>query len=225
MPASSPRPSAPAALIFDLDNCLAPAKTVGEDLFEPAFQAVRAVNHGKLSEAELSAAFAACWIHPLDWVAQRHGFSPEMLAAAWEVFRNMEAPPLLGGYDDLHLLKTLPLPRYLVTSGFRRLQEGKIRALGLAPHFAAIHVDAIDDPVPRGKEALFRHIRESGGFAADQVVVIGDNPDSEIKAGIALGMITVQILRPGVQSGENAWHYVEGLEELAALLKELFPGL
>jgi hypothetical protein len=29
------------ALIFDLDNCLAPANAVGEELFEPAFDAIR----------------------------------------------------------------------------------------------------------------------------------------------------------------------------------------
>src|SRR5580765_7952350 len=32
------------ALIFDLDNCLAAANEVGEELFEPAFEAMRQAN-------------------------------------------------------------------------------------------------------------------------------------------------------------------------------------
>jgi len=41
------------ALIFDLDNCLAPANEVGEELFEPAFDAIRRANHGTVSNEAL----------------------------------------------------------------------------------------------------------------------------------------------------------------------------
>jgi hypothetical protein len=37
------------ALIFDLDNCLAAANEVGDDLFEPAFGAMRNANRGTLT--------------------------------------------------------------------------------------------------------------------------------------------------------------------------------
>jgi hypothetical protein len=37
------------ALIFDLDNCLAAANEVGEEPFQPAFEAMRNANRGTLT--------------------------------------------------------------------------------------------------------------------------------------------------------------------------------
>src|SRR4051812_48267731 len=120
------------ALIFDLDNCLAAANEIGEDLYKPAFEAIRRANRGRLSSEALERAFAEMWRHPFDWVAARHNFSELMLAAGWLVFVGMEVSHPMHGYGDLDILAELPAQRFLVTSGFRRLQESKIRALKLA---------------------------------------------------------------------------------------------
>lgn len=206
------------ACIFDLDNCLAAASEVGEELYQPAFDAIREANHGTLSPDALARAFHDCWRHPLDWVAAQHGFSDEMLAAGWKVFAHLEIQKPMQGYGDLHLLREVPVPQFLVTSGFRRLQESKVRALNVASCFAAIHVDAIDEPGRKGKQGLFAMIANDFKLEPAQVVVVGDNPDSEIQAGTRLGMRTVQILRPGVPRGDNAGHYIRNLTELLPLL-------
>jgi hypothetical protein len=57
----------------------------------------------------------------------------------------MEVARPMRGYGDLPILAELPAQRFPVTSGFRRLQESKIKALNLAPFFTAVYVDAIDD--------------------------------------------------------------------------------
>ena len=49
------------AIIFDLDSCLAAADEVGEQLFAPAFAAIRAANDGSVPDEQLRAAFAECW--------------------------------------------------------------------------------------------------------------------------------------------------------------------
>jgi hypothetical protein len=67
------------ALIFDLDNCLAAANEVGDDLFEPAFGAMRNANRGTLTTEQLAEAFQECWRHPLDVVAQKFGFRTKCL--------------------------------------------------------------------------------------------------------------------------------------------------
>src|SRR4051812_22297493 len=54
------------AIIFDLDNCLAAADEVGEQLLEPVFAAVREANDGALTPSELDAAFRDCWVHAFD---------------------------------------------------------------------------------------------------------------------------------------------------------------
>jgi hypothetical protein len=44
-----------------------------------------------------------------------------MRAAGWQVFRQTEGTGPMYGYGDLAVLKDLPVQRFLVTSGFRRL--------------------------------------------------------------------------------------------------------
>jgi len=206
------------AIIFDLDNCLSAADEVGRGLLEPVFDAIRRANKGTLPGEALARAFEDCWRHPLDWVAREYGFTGEMLAAGWEVAARTEVEAPMRGYPDLGALAELPAMLFLVTSGFRRLQDSKIRALGFESLFKAIHVDALDEADRQGKEGLFREILKTYRLAPEEVLIVGDNPDSEIEAGNRLGMRTVQILRPGVPRGDNATHYIHSLAELKGLL-------
>jgi putative hydrolase of the HAD superfamily len=206
------------AIIFDLDNCLVPGDAIGRAAYEPAFEAIRQASDGTLGEAELAAAFADMWRHPLVDVARRYRFSPAMLAAGWRIFADMEVRAPLEGYPDIGVLADLFVPRFLVTTGFRRLQESKIAALGLRAHFTQIHIDMVDEPGRKGKQQLFHEIQQAQQYVPRQVLVVGDNADSEIRAGNALGMTTVQILRPGVPFGSNAGHHIHGLRELEGLL-------
>ncbi|MDD5630145.1 MAG: HAD family hydrolase, partial [Elusimicrobia bacterium] len=208
------------ALIFDLDNCLAAADEVGEELYEPAFHAIRQANQGRVSDEALKQAFADTWRHPLDWVAARYGFSDAMLAAGWRVFAGMEVSQPLHGYGDLAILAELPAQRFLVTSGFRRLQQSKIQALGLAPHFTALYVDAIDEPNRLGKRRLFAQILKEHRLTPAEALIVGDNADSELDAGNRLGIRTVQTLRPGVKRAANATFHVRSLAGLKKLLDD-----
>src|SRR5687767_11890155 len=111
------------AIIFDLDNCLSAADEVGQELMAPVFDAIRKSNKGTLSEAQLNRAFEDCWRIPLNVVAREHGFSSEMVDAGWAASLEVEVTSPMFGYGDLQALRDLPVLRFLVTTGFRRLQE------------------------------------------------------------------------------------------------------
>jgi len=206
------------ALIFDLDSCLAAADEAGEDLFAPAFQAIRTANHDAVSEQQLRAAFKDCWRFPFDFIADKYGFSPAMRAAGFAAFKKIEVRKTLRGYGDLFELAQLPAKLFLVTSGFRLLQESKVKALGIGRLFTAVHMDAIDEGNGIGKLPVFAEILQAHGFRPDEVLVVGDNPDSEIAAGNQLGMVTIQILRPGVSPSPVATHRIRTLSELKRFL-------
>ena len=208
------------AIIFDLDNCLASAREPGEALFQPAFDAIRTAAGASFSQAALRSAFEDIWSHPFDWVAERHGFTPSMREAGWRVFSSLEVSNPMHGYGDLEVLGRLPLRRFLVTSGFRRLQESKIRALNLGLRLTGYYVDAIDEPGRLGKRALFERILKQFELLPAEVLVLGDNPESEIAAGNALGIRTIQTLRPGVQRSSAAAHHIASLHELPALVAQ-----
>jgi HAD superfamily hydrolase (TIGR01509 family) len=206
------------ALIFDLDSCLSAANEVGDRLFKPAFDAIRQANHGAVSEDSLKQAFSDCWRFPFNDVAHKYGFSDEMTEAGFTAFAQIEVTEPMHGYGDLDMLRELRQKLFLVTSGFRRLQDSKINALGIRALFAEIRIDAIDEPGPRGKLRIFEEILKRDSFKPEEVIVVGDNPDSEIAAGNRLGMRTVQVLRPGVPRGDKATHHINFLTELRELL-------
>lgn len=211
------------ALIFDLDNCLAPADEPGRALMAPVFDAVRAANHGRLGEAELAAAFEDSWRLPFDDVARRYGFSDEMRRAGWRAVCGIEVTRPMHGYGDLDLLPRLGDRRFLVTSGFRRLQESKVRALGIGPLFEEVVVDAIDEPDHPGKEGAFADLLARRRLERPDVWVVGDNPDAELAAARRLGLRAVQMVRPGVVAAPEVEFRVGGLAELGRLL-ESEPG-
>jgi putative hydrolase of the HAD superfamily len=225
MSEQSERPVTPAkrlpmirAIIFDLDNCLSAADESSRQLLEPVFAAVRQSNHGTLSDGVLAQAFDDCWRDAFDVVAQRHGFSREMLEAGWNAAAHAEVTAPLQGYPDLGALHELSVKLFLVTSGFRRLQESKISALHITELFTEVHVVAIDEENRRGKRQIFADILATYRLSPAEVLVVGDNPDSEIEAGNQLGITTVQILRSGVRRGDNAAYYIDELAELAQLI-------
>src|SRR5580704_5185916 len=111
------------AVIFDLDGCLSPANVVGPEIFESAFEAIRAANDGSVSADELDAAFSDMWRQAFDWIVHRYRFSPSMIDAGLSKLSQVEVTSAIQGYDDLHLLSQVPGQRFLVTTGFRRLQE------------------------------------------------------------------------------------------------------
>lgn len=214
------------AIIFDLDNCLSAADEPGTELLEPVFDAIRQANQGTLPDDVLEAALTDCWYHALDFVAKKHGFSDEMLAAGQAVISQTRVTTPMRGYSDLHVLAELrgdPLPMlFLVTSGFRQLQDSKIKALSMEQPFeqwfTGIYVDAVDNPNRTSKQDVFQAILNAHRFSPAEALVVGDNPDSELAAGDRLGISTVQILRPGVAPTNLVTHHIHTLYELKALV-------
>lgn len=208
------------ALIFDLDNCLCAARAVGESCFAPAFAAIRAATPSGFDLRILRRVERDCWTHDFESVCSKHGLTPAMRQAGYEAFSAVEVRTRIAGYGDLPLLPSLPGRKFLVTSGFSRLQQSKVRALGLANAFERVFVDAIDLPPRQGKLRIFESILAAGPWAPPDVWVVGDNPESELAAGRALGCTTVQMVRPGVAIDAQARHHVRGLRALRALLAQ-----
>jgi FMN phosphatase YigB (HAD superfamily) len=99
---------------------------------------------------------------------------------------------------------TLPLLRHLHGHGVRsfivsfgepKTQHAKIRALGLEKHPLIEKILYADRDKLLTKEAAFRQIQRRVGLPAEQMLVVGDRPMSEIRAGNELGMHTVRIHR------------------------------
>jgi FMN phosphatase YigB (HAD superfamily) len=99
---------------------------------------------------------------------------------------------------------TIPLLRHLGRRGVRsfvvsfgepRIQRAKVQALGLENHPFIERVLYADRDKLLTKEAAFRQIQRELGLPVEQMLIVGDRPMGEIRAGNELGMHTVRIRR------------------------------
>lgn len=209
------------ALIVDLDNTLFPAKSIPEEVFDPVIDRVRELNLGKrgVRREILEQAIAACWDHAFDVVAAKYSL-PEILQNAWhEEMKSVEVTGPLEPYPDVEALGTLPVPKYLVTTGYRRFQESKIDALAIRPLFEGVYIDALGEGERTGKEEVFAGILARLDEQPEKVGVLGDSADSEIAVGNKLGMRTVQVVRDGVRRAQRADHHIRSLWDLGGIFR------
>lgn len=212
------------AAVFDLDNTLYDSTTIPGDLLAPAVSAVRRANTGPqaIPDEVLESALVAARRFGFFTVADRRAL-PAFLRDAWrEAYRGLTVTGRLYPYPDvLPALEALDLIKLLLTTGFRGMQESKIAALDIARMFEGIYIDTLDGGAGPGKQRLLEEILGTRRLAAQEVLVIGDSPENEIAAGNALGAVTVQILRPGIEYSGSARHHIETLADLPPLLRRL----
>lgn len=208
------------AWIFDLDNCLLDTPALGKesDFFQPVLDALRGVS-GKTPE-ELQKMEELLWTLSLDDAARQCGWSEAEINPAREAYRRVEvtADMVVQGYGDSEVIAQLRGPKFLVTTGYQKFQQGKIERLGIGKLFDAIAIDTLDEPWKRlGKRRIFEDLLLEHGWKPSEVAVVGDNPLSELGAAQSLGMITVQTVRPGIRRWGEADYQVEHLRELLEL--------
>jgi putative hydrolase of the HAD superfamily len=208
------------AIIYDLDETILPASAMPDETFDSLYDALKKANKGAVPDDKLKEALQAMRRISVEIVAKDFGFTEEMNQAAKEALQNTNYEFDLSPYEDFPVLKTIPGQRYLVTTGVPNLQQAKVDALFEEDDFTEVFIDDIYLEHRLGKKKLFEQIAEKTGLSADQIWIVGDNPESEIKAGNELGMNTVHIARPGVEPSKEAKFQVYNLEELKSLVTQ-----
>ena len=118
---------------------------------------------------------------PFQLVAKDHHFSEVLTAKCVDVLKELAYHDTIEPFEDFALVKGWPIDKFLVTTGFVKMQQSKVDRLGLAPDFKEIH---IVDPATtnKTKKDVFADILQRHGYAKEEVLVVGDDPNSEIKA-------------------------------------------
>jgi putative hydrolase of the HAD superfamily len=174
-------------LIFDLDNTIYPVHSIGAALFAPLFSMLE--DSGEIQE-QMDAVKDAIQRKPFQVVAAEFGFSDALTQTGIKLLQNLSYNGPIAPFPDFQLVPALPQPKFLVTTGFSRLQESKIDGMQIRSLFREIH---IVDPMleARTKRDVFSDILFRYAYQPDEVLVIGDDPDSEIKAAHALEIPTI----------------------------------
>lgn len=204
-------------MIFDLDMCIFDTETQRPTVISAITQVL---DMFEMPHERRIAALTDLRAHasPVD-IALTQGFSPQVRKAVIERYRMIEMSPHARTFGDEHHIAQCAIERVLVTAGLPEVQNRKIDHVGIRHLFSEIYVDAIaDDGTHLGKEAIFQGIMEARHLEPRQIVVLGDNPKTELGAGKNLGMYTVQTLRPGVVRWAKADFHITSFAELHALV-------
>jgi putative hydrolase of the HAD superfamily len=202
-------------LILDLDDTVFRTRSMDPGAFEPFFKHLKNGLRNNFDTETITAIEQDLWHMTWDQVMRKHLVPAELMTASIKLFDDL--PELnISTYPDYHRIKELPYPKFLVTSSVANLQRHKIKALGIENDFEKI---VIIDPFQTGsnKKNEFETLMTDYDLLPAKTFVIGDNADSEIKAGNELGMITIQVLAEGGKKGEASYH-VNCLGEIPDLI-------
>jgi putative hydrolase of the HAD superfamily len=174
------------ALILDLDNTIYPVSSIAGDLFHELFSFL----NEHIDDANLIYNIKEDLKRiPYQKVADKHNFSESLKNKGLELLSNIEYNLPMQPFDDYTHIREANITRFLVTTGFTKLQWSKVRMLDIEADFEAIH---IVDPEfsPLTKKDIFASILEKYNYQPEDVLIIGDDPESEIRAASELGIDT-----------------------------------
>lgn len=203
-------------IIFDLDMCILDTHSLTGPFFQPVLDALR--NSDLSSELKEKIEYQL-WTTSLDDAVEMFAVPEDVAEKMREAYRQIEVPDGIKSFGDEECIRNLPVKKILVTTGYRKFQETKIAKLGIAGLFDETIIDALDYRDKRkGKKKIFQELLEQNNWKESEVLVVGDNPMSELGTAKSLGIPTVQIARPTVKKWEDATYHINGFMELAKIL-------
>lgn len=175
------------ALILDFDNTIYPVSSIADHLFGKLFVLIDEES-GDVGYEEINKAKDELTRKPFQWVADKYNFSPELKSKGIQLLKDMTYDLPMQTFEEYHHIKSLPHEKFLVTTGFPKLQLSKIKQLGIEADFAEVHV--ADPESGQTKKDIFADIMCRHNYRPGEVLIIGDDPESEIKAALELGIDT-----------------------------------
>ncbi|QTE38471.1 HAD family hydrolase [Mucilaginibacter gossypii] len=176
------------AIILDLDNTIYPVSSIADHLFNELFNfldqhiAGEGIEHINKAKEDLKRI-------PYQKVADKYQFSELVKNKGLELLNNIEYNRPMQPFDDYKQIREAEVTKFLVTTGFTKLQWSKVKMLNIEADFEAIHI--VDPELsPLTKKDIFASILEKYDYKTRDVLIIGDDPESEIKAASDLGIDT-----------------------------------
>ncbi|WP_207514587.1 HAD family hydrolase [Longitalea luteola] len=203
------------AIIFDLDNTIFPVPQIGHQLFAPLFALIE--QEGSQAE-NLPNIKDEVMRRPFQQVAKDYHFNEALTSQSLAILKGLAYEGSIEPFEDYALVKQLPIDKFLVTTGFKKMQQSKIDRMQLQKDFKEIH---IIDPstTSQVKKDVFAEIQHRYGFAPEEMLVVGDDLHSEIKAAQELGFDAIWYDKYRRYEEKTGVKKIADFRELLALLQ------
>jgi putative hydrolase of the HAD superfamily len=201
------------AYIFDLDNTLFHTPSIGDELFAPVYKLIHDSGEHEENFDAIKEDFTRI---PFQKIAEKYKFSGSLATECTRLLKQLEYNKPIEPFEDYNVIKSLPGDRFIVTSGFTRMQQSKIKSLGIEDDFKEVHI--IDNTTTdKVKKDIFSEIMRNHNYKPEEVIVVGDDPESEIKGGNDLGLVTILYDKNKVHSSSESTYTIQTLSELLSL--------
>ncbi len=151
--------------------------------------------------------------------ANRLNCSPEDLNSSFIAIMAEICTPIEGAISLLDALKE-KVNLGIITNGFTQLQQARLERTGLKDYFDVLVISE-QVGVAKPHKAIFEHtLALMGNPLPSQVLMVGDNPDSDILGGINAGLHTCWFnqYQKEAPQGINPHYEVSSLKQLQHLL-------
>jgi len=206
-------------LILDLDDTIFETKLMNPRIFDSAITLIKNHYEQNYRGLKYEEIIAELWSYPVDVVFAKYNTKKSLVTEFYKMIDEIDFQKLaIKTYEDYKAIKTIKIEKILVTTGLQKLQLAKIKALKIENDFDHIY---IDDPrlFPRKhKIDIFKQILLGTKKEPQEIWVIGDNPESEIKSGKVLVMKTIQRKSNSKKISEFADFKIESFEELQGII-------
>ncbi|WP_423146105.1 HAD family hydrolase [Rubrolithibacter danxiaensis] len=205
-------------LILDLDNTIYPVSSIADELFSPLFSLL-ADSRFKLEHSVIDDAKQDIMRIPFQKVSAKYNFPHQLTEEAMTLLRNAVFEKKMTYYDDYNFIRELKARKFLLTTGFLKLQQSKIKCLGIESDFEEICIVDPDRSSDTKKDIMERLI-DKYRFNPEDILVVGDDPESEIKAASELGLKSFLLDKTGRYDDiKTATFKGKSLEEVGFILK------
>jgi len=173
---------------IDLDNTIYFTKPNEQQLMSGLYNVLDNQDLG-ISEEQYQLAKKEMLRTPFQKVAGKFGFKQVAIDNAIKYLVNGEVTSPLTPGEDYHYIKSLRGRKFIVTAGFYKKQTTKVKMLGIADDFEEVYIVDVTTSSQNKKDA-FEALINKHSLNTDDILVIGDDADSEIKFGLELGLTT-----------------------------------
>jgi len=198
------------AIIFDLDNTIYPVSSIGDKLFKSLFQLI--VENGEYV-GNLDEVKGEIMRRPFQFVADDFSFSENLKSKCLKLFLELTYDEHMEPFEDYKYVRKLPCMKFLVTTGFTKLQNSKVQHLNIENDFLEIYIiDPIQSKLT--KKDIFQKLLIDYRLKTHEVIVVGDDLNSEIKAANDLGIDTILYDRESKQTDIENQKTISSFKEL-----------
>lgn len=199
---------------MDLDNTIYPVSAIGDKLFKSLFALIEESGEYKGNLEEIKSRIMR---QPFQVVANDFSFGERLVEACLQLLSELTYEDKIKPFEGYEALKSIPCKKYLVTTGFTKLQHSKIKQLDIDKDFEVIFVvDPSQSELT--KKDIFQKILAEHQYTPDEVLVVGDDLQSEIKAAKELGIETLLYNHNGEQPEVKGQATIHSFKELVPYL-------